>query len=113
MEHTISISQIIGVSAILIPTLIAILSVWIGTRIKIQKIETTMNLKLIEIENKMNERDKAHDKWVSEIKLMVATFLSDNKEEHRELSHDTKNIRQSLGLVNERLALLTGRTNES
>jgi len=84
--------------------LFAIVGVWINMRVKIQKIETTTTLKILELENKMRERDDSHSEWVNDVKNMIERFLVDNKEEHRAISHDVKNIRQSINAFNVRLA---------
>jgi patatin-like phospholipase/acyl hydrolase len=88
--------------------MITILSIWIGTRIRIQKIETTVNLKFIEMEKQILESNNHNNEWITGIKQMIDKFLLDNKEEHRELIHDMKNVRTCMGAINEKLAYLKG-----
>lgn len=90
----------------------SIVSVWIQVKVKIQKIETTTNIKFLDFERQLADMNTRSKEWMTGAGDALNRFVNENKEEHRELSHDTKNIRNSLQLVNERLAVLTGRTNE-
>ena len=82
----------------------SIVTVWVSTKVKIQKIETTMQLKLLELERKICESNDHHNEWVLGMKELINQFLTDNKQEHKDIMHDVKGIRQSLGAINIRLA---------
>ena len=88
----------------LIAILSSIVTVWVSTKVRIQKIETTMQLKLLELERKICESNDHHNEWVLGMKEMINQFLTDNKQEHKDIMHDVKGIRQSLNAMNIRLA---------
>lgn len=108
VEVSLSFSEILAFTVIMG----SIVSVWVGVKVKIQKIETTTHIKFVEFERQLSDMDLRSKEWMKGAGDALNRFVNENKEEHRELSHDTKNIRNSLQLVNERLAVLTGRTNE-
>ncbi|MFZ4523498.1 MAG: hypothetical protein ACOYNC_17475 [Bacteroidales bacterium] len=96
----ISFSEFLALMAILG----SIVTVWVSTKVRIQKIETTMQLKLLELERKICESNDHHNEWVLGMKEMINQFLTDNKQEHKDIMHDVKGIRQSLNAMNIRLA---------
>jgi hypothetical protein len=82
----------------------SIVTVWVSTKVKIQKIETTMQLKVLELERKIHESNDHHNEWVLGMKEMINQFLTDNRQEHKDIMHDVKGIRQSINAMNVRLA---------
>ena len=96
-ELNLTISEVAGILAFIG----GLFSVWVSTKVKIAKIETTMNLKIASIETKIAEYMQANSK-------AIENFLTDNKQEHRELMHDVKNIRQSINGISINIAELRG-----
>jgi len=82
----------------------SIITVWVSTKVKIQKIETTMQLKILELERKILESNDHHNEWVLGMKEMINQFLTDNKQEHKDIMHDVKGIRQSINAMSIKLA---------
>jgi len=98
-----SISETIGIIAVIISVIVlfgGLVSVWVNTNVKIAKIETTVNLE------------------VAAIKMQIATYINsntatvqrsfdENKEEHRSIMNEVKEIRDSIGHVGSQIAKLT------
>lgn len=99
MNLTLSIQDILAILGMLG----VVTGYYISLRVKIQKIDTSTQLKILELERKIAAEKSVNADWVKDIREMIAQFLCDNKEEHKELQHDTKNIRQ--GLENIRVSI--------
>ena len=102
MEFTMSTAEILGISALLI----TIISGWVALRVKIQKIDTTTAIKIVQLEIKIKEVETNHLVWVDDLKCMVKEYLTDNKEEHREIMHSVNSIRTSIESIKIKLAEL-------
>jgi len=96
MIISVSVMEILAFTAMMI----TIISGWVALKVKIQKYETTAQLKFLELEKKIADSNDHHNEWVAGIGRMVDKFLTDNKEEHKELMRDVKEIRQSINEVN-------------
>ena len=83
--------------------LLGLVSAWISLRVKITKIETSTNMKLASMESTSTLRFAAIESKLAEYiknnNEQIKSFASDNKEEHRELMHDVKNIRSSINAI--------------
>lgn len=112
-----TLEQLIGFSAIII----AVLSAWISMRVRAQKtdaktiaIEESTKLQIIELEKRLEikmvelgtrivaERE-FNTQWVTNLKNTIEAVLADNRQEHRDISHDVKGVRQSIQLINLKL----------
>lgn len=99
MNLTLSVQEILAILGMLG----VVTGYYISLRVKIQKIDTSTQLKILELERQIASEKSVHADWVKDIREMIAQFLCDNKEEHKALQHDTKNIRQ--GLENIRVSI--------
>lgn len=89
----------IGEIIAILTLIILVVGAWINVRVKIKEIETTMNIKIVQLEARIADQNRSNQTWVKDMKEMITQFLADNKEEHRSISHDVKNIRQSINAV--------------
>lgn len=102
MEFTMSTAEILGISALLI----TIISGWIALRVKIQKIDTTTAIKIVQLEIKIKEVETSHLVWVDDLKCLIKDYLTDNKDEHREIMHSVNSIRENIETIKIKLAKL-------
>ena len=100
MIFHITIAEVLAFAGVLI----AVIAPWIALRVKLQKIETTTNIKFLELEKMIMDSEKRHDEWVDGIKEMAKEFLTNNKEEHREIMHNVGSMRSSLEFIKIKLA---------
>lgn len=107
MEFNISIAEILGVSALLL----TIISGWIALRVKIQKIDTTTAIKIVELEHRIADAESRHLCWVEDLKAVIKDYLTDNKEEHREIMHSVNSIRTSIETIKIKLAEIEANKN--
>ena len=114
-ELNLSLSELVGI----VTLLGAFVTVWINTKVKISRNETLVKLELSRIESK-NEMEIKQLETTTNLKIagiearigdyiksssetMIA-FIKENKEDHREIAHDVKNIRQSISAMDIKLA---------
>jgi outer membrane murein-binding lipoprotein Lpp len=93
----------VAIIAVVLSTLAllgGLVSVWVGTNVKIAKIETTVNLKIAALEMSIASYIK------SNTDNMHCSF-ADNKEEHKSLMTDVKEIRASVNQIGLEIAKLS------
>ncbi len=84
-EISLSLTEILSVLA----AIGGVISVWIATSIKIAKLETMVQIKFAAIEAMVSGNMKENSDAIKEM-------IKNNREEHRDIMHDVKNIRQTI-----------------
>ncbi len=91
---------IIGLIISAIALLGGLITVWVNTNVRIAKIETTVNLKIAAIEISMANYIKTNAE-------SIHCSFSDNKEEHKNLMSDVKEIRGVVNSIEKEIIKLT------
>ncbi|MCX6305530.1 MAG: hypothetical protein NT040_11230 [Bacteroidetes bacterium] len=84
-----------------------IVGVWVSVNVRIAKIETTVTLKIAAIEMSIATYIKSNSDNLRINAESVHCSFADNKEEHRAIANDVKEMRRTLGGISVEIAKLT------
>ena len=77
-----------------------VITVWVNTNVKIAKIETTVNIKIASMEMSIAN-------YINSNSQNLHDSFADNKEEHRGIGQEVKEIREIVNQINVSIAKLT------